>query len=84
MFGIGLQEFLLIALLCLIFLKPGDFPKLMASLGKILGKIQSEIDPLQSTFKKNIDDLKFEAIKTKHYNLMKKTVSKEKDIDPKA
>jgi sec-independent protein translocase protein TatB len=39
MFSLGLPELLIIALLALFFVAPGDIPKLMYSLGKIIKRL---------------------------------------------
>ena len=40
MFGLGITELLLIIFVCVIFIRPDDFPSVITTIGKLYGKWQ--------------------------------------------
>jgi Tat protein translocase TatB subunit len=58
MFGIGMPELLVIAVLALILIGPKKLPDLARSLGKTLGELRKATDDLKGTISEEIDSIK--------------------------
>jgi len=49
MFGIGLFEFLIIAIVLIVFIKPKDLPVILNKLGHFVAKVKSLVKDITST-----------------------------------
>ncbi|MCE5301152.1 MAG: hypothetical protein LLG37_09830 [Spirochaetia bacterium] len=53
MFGVGPGEMLIIAILFILFVKPEEYPKMMRTVGKMLGKLKKFISDVNNNIKLN-------------------------------
>jgi len=63
MFGIGMQEIILVLLIALIFLGPKRIPEIAKSLGKALREFRKASSDLREEIEKEIEDTKDEIEK---------------------
>tara|TARA_B100001123_G_C14741357_1_gene801068 strand:+ start:268 stop:513 length:246 start_codon:yes stop_codon:yes gene_type:complete len=68
MFNVGWTEFLLIAIVFLIFVKPKDFPIFLKTIVKLFYKIKNYLDDLFSEFK---DELYVDEFKKRNKEILK-------------
>jgi sec-independent protein translocase protein TatA len=56
MFGIGMQELIIIAIIALLIVGPKKLPDLAKTLGKSFGELRKAADGITDDFKKTIQD----------------------------
>lgn len=83
MFGIGMQELIIIAIIALIIVGPKKLPDLAKTLGKSFGELRKAADGLTDDFKKTMqDDEKQSDDGLKDSLLLKKTDDEETKPEP--
>lgn len=83
MFGLGIQEILLIFIIAFIFFGPDQLPELARTVGKFVGAFKKATNDIQSeiAFKINMDEEK-KALDDKYRELEKETNGgKDEDIN---
>jgi sec-independent protein translocase protein TatA len=83
MFGIGMQELIIIAIIALLIVGPKKLPDLAKTLGKSFGELRRAADDITDDFKKTIkDDEKQSDDGLKDSLLLKKIEDEETKPEP--
>ena len=83
MFGIGMQELIIIAIIALLIVGPKKLPDLAKTLGKSFGELRKAADDISGDFKKTMqDDEKQSDDGLKDSLLLKKSDDEETKPEP--